>query len=210
MRPLSCLWSSRWLVAALSAGCTSSGTSQGGVAVSTSGTIAGQPVGFVDVASLASQGADLMGGISFAEVFMTDKLSACGWFTGENANRQSLTTLSLLAQENGAPPLPTFHAGTYSIGGSYNADAGISVNAQAVFTVTDASCQTTSTCNASKGSITFSAITPQSISGSFDLDFQCSASGPGPMPAPSHLTGSFTAPQCQGAVVGGEGGACHP
>ena len=197
------------VAAALSAGCHSSG-STGGSNVSVSGTVGGQLLSFVDVGSYASQGADLQGGISFAEVFLTSRPFACGWFDGENASKESLSTLSILVQSNGAPPLAPFAAGTYAIGNTFDRDAGTSVSAQAQVIVTDATCGTAFQCGAASGSVTFTSIAADTIAGTFDVTFQSCSTPDGGSTSMDHLTGTFSAPVCKTIALGTEAGACHP
>ncbi len=193
--------------AALSSSCHASGSGASpSVSVNTTGRT---PLSFVDVGSYASEGADNQGGIAYAEVFMTSKPSACASFQGENTNRQDLAMLSLLVQRNGVPPLPPLATGTYTIGSNFDPDAGIALSAQAQLTVTDATCTSNMDCSASMGAITLNTITKQSIDGTFDLTFDCYGTGPSPMG--SHLTGSFSSPQCPDVGIATEAGAvCHP
>jgi hypothetical protein len=191
----------RWCVlfsvagASLGAMACNAGNGSSGAApnfsITVDGTIDGGVLEFLDVGSLSGQGGVGGGGLSYAEVYATNKAPACGWLDGTNNNRGDLTTLALLVSNSGGAMAPAAIApGTYMLGYMYNQDAGVNQQATANFLTSNATCQNDQTLTAQMGSITFTSITADAIVGSYDVTF---SSG-------DHLTGTFNAPTCTSAL----------
>jgi hypothetical protein len=179
----------------LTAGCkadTASGSTPANFSVTVDGTIDGGTLDFIDVGSLSGQGGTNGSPLSYAEVYATSKVPACGWLDGTNVTRANLTTLALLVTNTGGSQAPPpIGPGTYALGNTYNQDAGVNQQVTANILFSNATCQSGPlTMQANMGNITFTSIAADSIVGTYDVTFYTG----------DHLTGSFTAPTCTSAL----------
>lgn len=151
----------------------------GGGLVTVSGTVAGSSIPTTDAVAILSP---MQSNTVVAEVALTNVADTCGVIEREQSGGpepSSTTVLVLAVTGSGTSVAP----GTYPIAGS-------AVFAE--FATTDAQCRSVLNDQATSGSITFSAVNPNEITGSFDVTFP-----------DGHAAGSFTAPIC--AVTNGMG-----
>jgi hypothetical protein len=175
-------------VAVSACGGSTSSLGGGSGSAGVSGTADGSPVPSSDVVGLV--GSQTSNGVTeaYAGVIITNVAGACAVLQ-RHGNPPSTTALSIVAVTAGS----AVPAGQYSVGPQTVPAASASFSAQ------DQSCNSTAGEQATSGTLTLTAVSGATLTGSFDLTF---ANG-------DHLTGSFVAPVCDAAILSnGNNSAC--
>jgi hypothetical protein len=179
-------------VAALLAAC-GNGTATESAFATVHGTITGHIVPTTDAISSVATTSFSQNGTTetstTALIFITNESDTCGVVSGRH-NPPNATTLNLIVSANGGSIQP----GKYLVGGGYTPVQSAYWQTSASFAIEDASCNATTTAQATEGWITVTTISSSVIEGSFDIT----------MSYADHLTGTFQAPICPGfSIVGG-------
>jgi hypothetical protein len=131
-------------------------------------------------------------------VILTNRAGiSCETVTGQGNKFANLDALELAVGTAGG----TVATGTYTLVG---AESGLSSGAEAILLTTSANCGQSLDLTASSGTITLSAITATSVSGSFNVTFGSMGS----------FSGSFDEPLCElpdggGMMSAGDAGTCQ-
>jgi hypothetical protein len=158
----------------------------GGGPASVSGTVGGVTVQSSD-ALFGVPGGSTSGTV----LAITSIGAACSKVTTGTSFKGPATALSIeLVQNGGAVTSPGTFPELSSAQGSTSAFAGS-------FDSWDASCSDTTT-PISGGTVTITAVSASSLTGSFDLTL-----------GNDHITGSFNAPNCAGLATSGTGSSCQ-
>ena len=174
---------------------SSTSTDAGSSASTVVGTIGGTKI---DVQSAFSFqfgiGNDHGQGFQVASIDMTDFVGGCAAQNDDGEVHKNAHTLQLVIS-TAANPTGPLTTGVYPVG------AGIGVpSADAMYTATDANCQAVGdgpSSTASSGSVTVTAISASTITGSYDI-VMLATDGSG---TKDHVTGVFDAPSCASAVA---------
>lgn len=178
------VWKAAATAMALTACSSSSGGGSGSASVT--GTIQGAAVPASDSVGLSS--VSTANGTSEAAVgaIITNVANACGVLQS-HANPANATALVLAVSASGS----SVGTGTYDI-------VSQGFGATASYAKQDSTCNTSFSENASGGSVTLTAVSGSSVSGTFDLTF-----------GSDHVTGSFSAPICSYSAGDGGVSACQ-
>jgi hypothetical protein len=158
--------------------CSGSSPAPGGSRGTVSGTAHGHTLAVGDALALdgATQSQDASAKNPYSLVALTSYAGICAYVQGATHLGHGGWVLEMTAGAS-YPPMQ----GTYAV----------PLQANALFAEADASCQPLGSELAQGGSITFDAVAPTLLSGTFDLTFS----------AGDHLTGSFSAPVCDTSLA---------
>jgi hypothetical protein len=162
---------------------------------SVSGTINGQPMDAQDALSnVVTVGTNSVGGI-----LIVNSANSCAKFTARQQPRNAKAIVIAAGNQSSASAVSAPAAtGSYTVHSGSTIGSATGNVATAAYVATDQNCVTTSSLDATAGTVTLTRVDSNGYSGNFDLTFAGSA---------GHLTGSFTANRCAALTTTG-GATC--